>query len=239
MIKSGEIIEDLQYKGLKILRRSDKFSFGTDAVLLASFVRCYSKNRVADLGTGTGILPILVNGRTGAYVDAYEIQQELCDMAERSVIMNGQDKIRIIKQDIRTLKRPNIPYDAVMCNPPYYKSGERSENDSRAISIHQDTCSTDDVARATSIILKSGGNAFIVYPATSFLDIIEAFRKHSLELKRIRSVCSVRGKAPYLMLMEFKKDAKSGLIWENELVINEENGNMSEEAKRIYHICED
>lgn len=241
LVKENERIDDLQFRGLKLIQNPESFCFGTDAVLLAHFATVKKNAVVCDLGTGTGILPILLYGRHEfTRCDAVEIQPDMADMAYRSTELNNlTDKISVHCGDLRDIK--NIlaggEYSTVVCNPPYKKSdsGEHNKAENRAFSRHEATCTLDDVCFAASYLLKSGGRFAMVNHADRVADIFETMRRFRIEPKRIRPVQSRPDLAPYIVLIEGIKDGKPYMNWEPTLIICDENGNESPETKTIYH----
>lgn len=240
-LKEGESSEDLQYKGLRIIQKEGAFRFGTDSVLLAGFVRAGSKEKIVDLGAGTGVISILLEGRTGAKLIAVEIQPDQCDMAERSVRMNGQD-IEVIEADMRTVceKLGYGSFDAAVCNPPYYpvSGGELSkkgEGEYSGAATHEKFCTFEEVAQSASKLLKYGGRFFMCCPAGRLAEAFGALMRNSLEPKRLRLAASTEEKAPYLALIEAKKGGAPGMIVEKQLVICGKDGKYTEELNRIYH----
>ena len=221
-LKEHEVIEDLQYSGLKIIRDTRGFTYGTDSVLLANFMRAKEREKVLDLGAGTGILSILVNGKTKALVTAVEIDENMCHMLRRSVKMNGQEEgIQVICADLRDLKTALNAggFDAAVCNPPYFAAGTKSESDQRRASTHQDTCTVYDIAACAKRLLKNGGRLNLVYPAALLIEAIHALRENHIEPKRIQMVFTRRGTPPHVALIEAKKGGRTGLIWEEPIFL--------------------
>lgn len=240
-LKAGERIEDLQYKGLRIIQSESGFRFGTDSVLLAGFVTASKKDRVIDLGTGTGVLAILIKGRTGADMTAVELQPEQCDMARRSFEMNGQD-IKLIEGDMRELSKTTGTgaFDVAVCNPPYYsaEAGKLSNKGSGiyvSAATHEIYCDFGSVAKCASELLKFGGKLFMCCPAQRLAEVLFDLKQNKLEPKRIMTVASVEGKPPYLVLIEAKKGASPGMKWEKQLNVCNKDGAYTEETNRIYH----
>ena len=241
LLKTGESIEDLQYKGLRIIQNEGGFRFGTDSVLLAGFACAGKNSRVIDLGAGTGVLSILLNGRTGAKMTAVELQPEQCDMARRSFEMNGQD-IMLIEGDMRTVHEitGRGVFDAAICNPPYYPPdcgsvSQKGEALYEGAATHELFLSVEEVAKTAQTLIKFGGKLFICCPAARLSEMLCALTAHELQPKRMRMVASVKGKPPYLALIEAKKGAKPGVIWEPQLTVCNEDGSYTEETNAIYH----
>ena len=168
-IHPGERLDDLQLDGLKILQNPAGFCFGMDAVLLSHFVRLKEGERMLDLGTGTGVIPLLLSGKTrNTHFTGLEIQKESADMARRSVLLNHQeDRITIIEGDLRKADGifPAASFDAITCNPPYMAAGKGLVNpeSQRAIARHEILCTLQDVVSAAAYLLKDGGRFFLVH----------------------------------------------------------------------------
>lgn len=241
-LRDGERIEDLQYKGLRIIQSGEGFRFGTDSVLLAGFARVGAKDRVIDLGSGTGVIAILLQGRTGASLTALEIQPVQCDMARRSVEMNGQP-IEVVEADMRTAHEAlgRGRFDAAVCNPPYYRAdggriSRKGEGEYEGAATHELFCSLREVSESASRLLRFGGKLFICCPVERLSEAFCALSENSLEPKRLRLVSARADKLPYLALIEAKKGAAPGLKLESELTVTEADGSLTAEARRIYHI---
>ncbi|MBR5230850.1 MAG: tRNA1(Val) (adenine(37)-N6)-methyltransferase [Clostridia bacterium] len=240
ILKEKERIDDLQRGGLRVIQRADAFRFGTDAVLLADFASPRSRERVCDLGTGTGVIPLLMYGRrNNISVDAVEIQPDMAEMACRSMQLNGlENSIHVHEGDLRQIRSllPHAGYDLVTCNPPYGKAGGTLLNpdESKRLARHEDTCCIEDVAQAARWLLRNGGRLCCIFPAHRMLELCDAMRGKKIEPKRIRMVCSGADKAPNLCLVEGKLDARPGLVIEPMLVIYDENGCYTPELRRIY-----
>ena len=242
-MREDERIEDLQYKGLRIIVSSKGFRYGTDSVLLAGFARAKAKERVADLGSGTGIIAILLQARTGAELTAIEIQPEQCDMARRSAEMNGQP-ITVIEADMRGGELKKLgKFDAAVCNPPYYPAGHgkisaKGEEGFEGAAKHELYCTLEEVAQAASGLIKFGGRFYMCCPAARLSEALCALTAQRLEPKRMRLVSSREEKEPYLALIEAKKGAAPGMKVEKGLVISNSDGSYTEELRRIYHLDE-
>lgn len=240
MMYLNERIDDLQRGGLRVIQRADAFRFGTDAVLLADFAAPRRHDRVCDLGTGTGIIPLLLYARENTIsADAVEIQPDMADMAARSMAMNGlNEKIRVLPGDLRSIRTllPHARYDLVTCNPPYGKAGGTLLNPdaSKRLARHEESCAIEDVAYAAAWLLQNGGRLCCVFPAARMIELSDAMRKYRMAPKRIRMVHSRVEKAAHLCLMEGMLDARPGLIIEPPLVIYDENNAYTPELRRIY-----
>ena len=240
MMYLNERIDDLQRGGLRVIQRADAFRFGTDAVLLADFAAPRRHDRVCDLGTGTGIIPLLLYARENTIsADAVEIQPDMADMAARSMAMNGlNEKIRVLPGDLRSIRTllPHARYDLVTCNPPYGKAGGTLLNPdaSKRLARHEESCAIEDVACAAAWLLQNGGRLCCVCPAARMIELSDAMRKYRMAPKRIRMVHSRVEKAAHLCLMEGMLDARPGLIIEPPLVIYDENNAYTPELRRIY-----
>ena len=240
MMYLNERIDALQRGGLRVIQRADAFRFGTDAVLLADFAAPRRHDRVCDLGTGTGIIPLLLYARENTIsADAVEIQPDMADMAARSMAMNGlNEKIRVLPGDLRSIRTllPHARYDLVTCNPPYGKAGGTLLNPdaSKRLARHEESCAIEDVACAAAWLLQNGGRLCCVFPAARMIELSDAMRKYRMAPKRIRMVHSRVEKAAHLCLMEGMLDARPGLIIEPPLVIYDENNAYTPELRRIY-----
>lgn len=241
ILKSNERIDDLQYNGLKIIQHPDAFRFGMDAVLLADFVRLKPREQVADMGTGTGILPLLLSQKqVSCTFNAFEIQPEMADMASRSIKLNElENRIKVFHADMRDAWKHvgREKMHAVVCNPPYGKRGGTLTNDAEGVLLarHETDCTIEDVAASCSAVLRNSGRLSIVFPAQRMLELCDALRKARLEPKRIRMVCAHADKAPYLVMIEAMKNARPQLLWMPPLIVYHADGTPTDEIKRIYH----
>ena len=169
-LKENERIDDLEYKGLKIIQNTEGFCFGIDAVLLSDFAKEIKKDsKVLDLGTGTGILPILLSGKTNlSKIYGIEVQEEVAEMAQRSVKLNNlEDKIEIINKNIKDIKEDfkKNSFDAIVTNPPYKKieTGKTNERENKYISRHEVTASLEDFIKISFDMLKDKGSLYMVH----------------------------------------------------------------------------
>ena len=238
-LKDTERIDDLQLKGLKLIQDTNGFCFGIDAVLLANFAKVKKDANVADLGTGTGIIPILIAGKSKAKkIVGVEIQEEVYEMATRSVKLNNlEDRVEIVNADIKTIDKvlEVHGYHVVTSNPPYmHMDGIKNPNDKKAISRHEVKCNLEDVIRAASRLVMPRGKFFMIHRPTRLVDIIELGRKYRLEPKVVQFVHPRANKAPNLLLVEFMKDGKPELKILDTLYVYGEDGNYTKEINDIY-----
>lgn len=236
----NERLDDLGCQGYQIIQNPEKFCFGIDAVLLSSFAKVKKGQKVLDLGTGTGIIPILMEAKTKAsHLTGLEIQPESADMARRSVCMNDlEDKIDIVTGDIKEAASlfGAASFDVCTCNPPYMIGGHGLTNPSmpKMIARHEILCDMEDIAREVSKILVPGGNFFMVHRPFRLVEIVNILTKYKLEPKRIRFVHPYVDKEPNLVLIEAKKGAKSRVTIEKPLIVYQSPGEYTDEIFDIY-----
>lgn len=243
-MQPGERIDDLQLAGLRILQKERGFRFGMDAVLLADFVRMGERDRAADFGTGTGIIPLLLAGRgLGAHIDAFEIQPDMADMAHRSVLLNGlEERICVHAMPVEAAcdAVPAGSVDVITCNPPYGLPGTTLLNPSETLSMarHQGKDGLKAWFAMAYRLLRGKGRFAMIYPAPRMLEAMQALSAARLEPKRFRLIYPGAAKAANLVLIEAVKDAKAMLHPEPPLIVYEDDGSMTTELRRIYHITD-
>lgn len=241
ILKEEERIDDLECKGLKIIQNKKGFCFGIDSVLISDFAKEIKKgSKVIDLGTGTGIIGTLLCAKTEASkIIGVEIQEEVYDMAKRSVQLNKlQDRFEIINENIKNLEKVlDIgTFDAVVTNPPYKKlnTGLVNENKKQLISRHEITANLEDFIQVSSKLLKDKGNLYMVHRPDRLVDIIETLRKNKLEPKILKLIYPSQHKEPNLLLIKATKNAKPFLKVEKPLYVYEQNGEYTKEILKIY-----
>lgn len=240
LLKSGERLDDLQCRGLKLIQHPQAFRFGTDSVLLADFAAPKKKDRAVDLGCGTGAIALLMAAhQPGLMVDAVEIQPEIASMARRSVALNAmEDRVTVHEMDMRIAWRTigAGKRSLVVCNPPYGRSGGALESvsDAKRIARHEGDLTPEDIARSASMLLKNGGRFCVVYPAPRAFEMMLAMEKNHLAPKRIRTVHGVEGRAPKFVLLDGVKGGGPGLHWLEPLVLRYTDGSFTPEWHRIY-----
>ncbi len=242
LLLPGERIDDLQWKNLRIIQSPDAFRFGMDAVLLADFARVQPRSRVCDLGTGTGILPLLLSGRAEDCVfDAIEIQPDAAERAARSVRLNGlEGRITVHNRDLKEVRSflPHAAFDLVICNPPYSPAQASLHSPKSALrAARQETeCTLDDIAAAAAFLLRSRARFSLMLPAARLADAFEILRSHRLEPKRLRLVHANVHRPARLSLIETMLNVNPGLIIEPPLIVKNTDGTDTAEIARIYHI---
>lgn len=239
-IKEDETLDDLQLKGIHIIQKKDAFRFGVDAVLLANFAKVKRGSTVFDLCTGTGIVPFVLAGKTEASkLWGLEIQEEMVEMAQRSVCYNKlEERVNFIQGDLKNIEllRGLKKVDAVTVNPPYKlrNSGILNPNDKNAIARHEICCTLEDVIIAARILLKDNGRLYMVHRPERLIDILCLMRKHKIEPKTIRMVHPNTKKPPNIVLVEGQRDGGAFLKWEAPLYVYKDSGGYSEEIDKIY-----
>ncbi len=241
-LKENERIDDLEFKDLKIIQNKDGFCFGIDSILLTDFAKNIKQNlNIIDLGTGTGIIPILLYGKTknNKFV-GIEIQEEVADMANRSIKLNSlENEIRILNMNILDLtkKYKRGSFDVVTTNPPYKKinTGIVNENNKKLISRHEITASLEDFIKISSYLLKDLGEFYMVNRPDRLVDIFELMRKYKIEPKKIKFVYPNENKKTNLILIKGVKNGKQFLEFENNLYVYNEDGDYTDEILKIYN----
>ena len=239
-LKENERLDDLQQNGYKIIQSSEVFCFGMDAVLLSSFAVAKEGDKVLDLGTGNGVIPILMEAKTkAAHFTGIEIQDINVDMAIRSVAFNGlENKIKIVQGDIKEASTifGGASFDVVTSNPPYMNEnhGLVNANNQKAIARHEILCTLEDVIREASKVLKDKGKFYMVHRPQRMVEIFETLTKYKLEPKRIRLVHPYVDRAANMILIEAIKGANPLLKVEQPLIIYESEGIYTKELYKLY-----
>lgn len=240
LLKTDERIDDLQRNNLKIIQDPGRFCFGMDAVLLSGFATAGKGDKLLDLGTGTGILPILLSAKTGAAeLTGLEIQPESADMADRSVRLNGiGDRVKIVRGDIKEADKlfPLSSMDVITCNPPYMigEHGLTNPESPKAIARHEIECTFEDVARVTERILKPNGHFYLVHRPFRLSEILCTLTKYHLEPKRMRLVYPFADREPNMVLIDSVRGAKPRMTVEKPLIIFREKDVYTDEVKELY-----
>ena len=239
-IKENERIDDLQRNGYRIIQDPDRFCFGMDAVLLSGFASAKPGEKVLDMGTGTGIIPILMEAKTeAAHLTGLEIQPESADMALRSVQLNElQDKISIVTGDIKEAKTifPKASFHVITSNPPYMigQHGLVNPHGEKAIARHEILCTLEDVIENAAALLVPGGHFYMVHRPFRLAEIITTLTKYRLEPKRMQLVYPYIDKEPNMVLIEAVRGGKSRMQVEKPLIVYEKPGVYTQEIYDVY-----
>lgn len=239
-LKSNERLDELQRNGYRIIQNPEKFCFGMDAVLLSGFAKAKKNDNVLDMGTGTGIIPILMEAKTeAAHLTGLEIQEESADMAKRSVALNNlQEKITIVQGDIREAETlfGAASFDVITCNPPYMigQHGLQNPDAPKAIARHEILCTLEDVISQTAKLLKPGGNFFMVHRPFRLAEIMVILHEYKLEPKRMQLVYPYVDKEPNMVLIEANRGGKPRITVEKPLIVYKEVGVYMPEIYEIY-----
>jgi len=240
VLKENERIDDLQRNGYGIIQDPNRFCFGMDAVLLSTFAKAKKGDKVLDLGTGTGIIPILMEAKYEAtHLTGLEIQPDSADMAKRSVLLNSlEDKIDIVTGDIKEAANifTKASFDVVTSNPPYMigQHGLVNPESEKAIARHEVLCTLEDVVRAAAVLLKPGGSFYMVHRPFRLAEIITTLVNYKLEPKRMQLVYPFVDKEPNMVLIEATRGGKSRMTVEKPLIVYKEPGVYQDEIYDIY-----
>ena len=221
----NEVIEDLG-DGFRIIQNKTMFCYGTDASVLSDFIVAKPKDKLIDLCSGNGIIPILLCKKTRCnHIKALEIQKDVCELTERTVKLNNlTDRIKVICGDLREIKQMFEcgSFDVVTCNPPYMQNNTGKTNITESVKIarHEIMCNLEDVIKASAYLVKNGGRVYMVHLASRLSDVIFLMKSYNLEPKKLTFVHANPESEPSLILIEAQKDRKSGLLISKPLYVN-------------------
>ena len=237
-----ERLDDLMYRGRRLIQNTEEFCFSLDAVLLAHFPNYHQRDHVLDLGTGAGVMPLLMVDKV-ASVEAIELNPVLAELAGRNVRLNGlTERIRVVEGDYRQASEFFQPesFDLVLANPPYrpVSQGKHSKSFGVASARHELTATLKDVVRAARFALRFGGHFCMVHLPERLGEIICALHECQMEAKRLQFVHPKPGQAPNLMLLEAVVGARpGGMKVMPSLVVHEEDNSYTEDIKEIYGLA--
>lgn len=240
MIRPGERLDDLQCKGYQIIQDPKRFCFGVDAVFLSHFVKAKAGSRILDLGTGTGIIPILLAARTeDTMIQGLEIQEASAEMADRSVQLNHlEERIEIIQGDIKEAAGifPAASFDVITSNPPYmtHQHGLENEYEPKNIARHEVLCKLEDVVKAAAYLVRPGGSFFLIHKPFRLAEIFSVLMQYKLEPKRMRMVHPYVEKEPNMVMLEAVRGGRSRITVEPPLIVYQEKGVYTEEIEDLY-----
>jgi len=240
-LNEDERIDDLEFKNLKIIQNKNGFCFGIDAVLLSDFAKNIKNNaKVLDLGTGTGIISILLCGKTNLReIIGVEVQEEVYEMAKKSIKLNNlENKFKIINENILNLEKiyEKNSFDAIVTNPPYKKenTGITNIDEKKLISRHEVLAKLEDYINISNELLKDKGEFYMIHRPERLVDILYFMRKYKIEPKEIRFIYSHINDAPKMVLIKGVKNGKAFLKFRENLYIYNEDGKYTDEIYKIY-----
>ena len=239
-LKENERIDDLEYKGLKIIQNKDGFCFGIDSILLTDFAKEIKKgSKIIDLGTGTGIIGILLCKKIeDSKIVGVEIQKEVYEMAKRSIKLNKLEKqIEIINDDIKNIEFPINSFDIITCNPPFFevkKSSHINKTEYKTLARHEITLNLEQILEISRKLLKNGGILGLVHRPERLTDILSMMRENKIEPKRIRLVYPKTNSEANIVLIEGVLNGRKGLKILPPLISHKENGEYTEEIKKYF-----
>jgi len=242
LIHDGERIDDTGFGNLRLIQKPEDFCYGIDAVLLATFAQIRKGDRVIDLGTGTGIIPMILSHRTEASeILGVEVQQESYERGLRNVVLNELvNRVKLIHGDVKHLIKEKMvskhSFDVVLTNPPYIKSdgGVKNKECARTIARHETTAGLSDFVNEASLLLKDRGDFYMVHRPNRLVDISTLCRQHKLEPKELRLVSPNKDSAPNILLIHCVKHGRPDLKFLDPLYVYKENGSYTDEIMEIY-----
>lgn len=238
-LAENERLDDLQYKGLRLIQRTDLYCFTSDAVILANTVKASRKETVVDFGCGNGAITILVQAKTNCkQVIGIEIQEVAAELAKRNAELNGIDNIQIINDDINNSTKylANESIDCVVCNPPYFRHGQGETRLKKeiALSRHESTCTLEQIIIQAAKCLRFDGRLYMVHKCERLAEVLTYLSNNKLEPKELLLIYPKANKRPDAFVVTAKKGGNSGMLI-NSLVVYDDNGEMSEQAKELYN----
>ena len=239
VLNEGDRLDDLVRGDMKIIQRPDQFCFSLDSILAAHYVSIRKKDRIADLGTGTGVIALLLSTLGGEDITAFEINPVMADLARRNVNGNNKsDCIKVVECDYRNVKElyPTGSFDSVVVNPPYREIGTGRMNHCEGVASasYELNVTLEDIFRTAQYLLKYGGRLTMIHRADRLVDLITLGRRYKMEAKRIRPVYARIGASAVRVLLEFRYGGHTELILEPPLLIHNTDGSYTQEIMEIY-----
>lgn len=235
ILGKNERLDDLQINGAKLIQNTQGYNFSSDSVLLANYIKSTKKKIICDLGTGSGVMPIIIaQKKEYKHIYGLEIQKSLYDLAIRNIKLNAlDDKVTILNEDIKNNKLPKGSFDIVLTNPPYFKGGTVPQNEEIAIARNEVLATLDDFVRVASELLNFKGAFYIAYKVSRFVDLFECLMKYNLMPKEVVTVQPKGTKEIDLCLVKAIKGGKREMHMKNLIVYNEDN-TYTQKLKDIY-----
>lgn len=241
LVRSNERVDDLERNGYKLIQNPEVFCFGIDAILLAHFAKVSNtKQKILDIGTGTGIIPIVMHAiyKKGHFI-GIDIQEEMIKMASRSVLLNKiEQDVEMKVMDIKDYKQnfTQGTFDLITCNPPYMKGGAglKNEHPSKTIARHEVACTLEDIIEAAGYMLKYGGKMCMIHRPHRLVDIVASMRQNKIEPKTMRMIHPKLGKSPTMVLIQGVKNGNPELRVQPPLYVYNEDGTYTDEIYEIY-----
>ncbi len=238
-LKKGERLDNLVRDDMKIIQRTDQFCFSVDSVLLAHYPVIKPKDRIIDLGTGTGVISLLASALGGQDITAIEVNPVMADLARRNVMGNDKEKIiHVLEADYREARKyfPSGYFSLIFVNPPYREvgSGRMSENHGIASASYELNATLDEVFKTAQYLLKYGGRMAMVHRADRLADLISLGRKYGMEPKRMRLIYARKGHNAVRVLLEWKYGGHAELSVEPPLLLHNKDGSYTDEVMAIY-----
>ncbi|WP_204172845.1 tRNA1(Val) (adenine(37)-N6)-methyltransferase [Staphylococcus sp. GDY8P72P] len=237
---ANERLDHLIKEKLSIIQNDEVFSFSTDALLLAHFTEVRKNDRILDLCSGNGIIPLLLSDKGNQQIEAIEIQAQLVDMANRSIQYNQlTDRIKMHEMDLKNAHVNFKPsqYNLVTCNPPYFKANQlhQHQKDAHKIARHEILCTLEDCCLAARHLLKQGGRFMMVHRAERVMDVLSEMRKYQIEPKKLHLIYSKTERSAQTIVVEGRKNGNQGLAIQPPFYIYNEDGKYSDEMRTVYY----
>lgn len=240
MLEENERLDSLLKEDLEIIQNDEVFSFSTDALLLGHFTHLRKNDKVMDLCSGNGVIPLLLSHKGQHPIDAIEIQPQLVNMAERSIQHNQlSERIQIYEMDLKNVRQDFIPsqYTVVTCNPPYFKTAQMHQHQKEAhkIARHEVLCTLEDCVEAARHLLKQGGRLIMIHCAERLMDVLSTYRAARIEPKKLTLIYSKKSKDAHAIIVEGRKDGKPGLDIQPPFYMYQDDGEYTLEMRAIYY----